>query len=330
MATTAAAHPQSDKTGSTGFLSRLRGGDEVARLITLLFATFVLIVTAVLITDLWISSAASRDKFGFSFLTSTAWNPVTDEFGAWPFLYGTIVTSVVALLISVPIGVGAAIYLSELAGGSWSDALTFLVELLASVPSVIYGLLAIFTIVPLMREFIGPALKAVLGSVPVVQDLVAGPVYGVGYLTASIVLAIMIFPYIISVSREALMAVPREQREAALALGATKWESTWQIVVPFARLGIIGSVFLGFARALGETMAVTMVIGNDNNIHASLLSPGNTIPAILASEFNEASGKLHPSALIELGLVLFLLTLILNGLARLLILVTTQKGSARA
>jgi phosphate transport system permease protein len=330
MASTAAAQPQLKKTGSTGFLSRLRGGDEVARLITLLFATSVLIVTALLITELWVSSGPSREKFGFSFLTSTTWNPVTDEFGAWPFLYGTIVTSVVALLISVPIGVGAAIYLAELAGGAWSDALTFLVELLASVPSVIYGLLAIFTIVPMMREFIGPALKTVFGSVPLVQNLVAGPVYGVGYLTASIVLAIMIFPYIISVSREALLAVPREQREAALALGATKWESTWQIVVPFARLGIIGSVFLGFARALGETMAVTMVIGNDNNIHASLLSPGNTIPAILASEFNEASGKLHPSALIELGLVLFLLTLILNGLARLLILVTTRKGSARA
>ena len=326
MASTAAAQPGLTKPGNNSLARRLRGGDEVAWLITLLFATSVLAVTALLIGELWLGSAASREKFGFAFLSSTMWNPVTDEFGAYPFLYGTVVTSVVALVISVPIGVGAAIYLSELAGGKWSDALTFLVELLASVPSVIYGLLAIFTIVPMMREFIGPALKSSFGFLPLFQ----GPVYGVGYLTASLVLAIMIFPYIISVSREALMSVPREQREAALALGATKWESTWQIVVPYARLGIIGSIFLAFARALGETMALTMVIGNDNNIHTSLLSPGNTIPAILASEFNEASGTYHPAALIELAFVLFMLTLILNGCARLLILVTTSKGSARA
>jgi len=325
MATIAAVQPQPKKSGISNLIRRVRNGDEVAWAITLLFATSVLVITAMLIGELWIGSAASREKFGFGFLTSRLWNPVTDEFGAYPFLYGTVVTSGVALLISVPIGVGAAIFLAELASGKWSDGLTFLVELLASVPSVIYGLLAIFTVVPMMREYIGPGLKAVFGFLPLFQ----GPVYGVGYLTASIVLAIMIFPYIISVSREALLAVPREQREAALALGATKWESTWQIVVPFARLGIIGSIFLAFARALGETMAVTMVIGNDMSAHTSLLAPGNTIAAVLASEFNEATGKYYPSALIELGLVLFLLTLILNGLARLLILVTTNKGSAR-
>lgn len=326
MSSTAAVQPLLGKSGISRMVHRLRGGDDIAWLITLLFATSVLVITAMLIGELWIGSAASRERFGFAFLGSKLWNPVTDEFGAYPFLYGTVVTSALALAISVPIGVGAAIFLAELANGKWSDALTFLVELLASVPSVIYGLLAIFTIVPMMREYIGPGLKAAFGYLPLFQ----GPVYGVGYLTASIVLSIMIFPYIISVSREALLAVPREQREAALALGATKWESTWQIVVPFARLGIIGSIFLAFARALGETMAVTMVIGNDMTAHTSLLAPGNTIAAVLASEFNEATGKYHPSALIELGLVLFLLTLILNGLARLLILVTTRKGSARA
>jgi phosphate transport system permease protein len=324
MATTA-AHPGLGKPRSATFSRRLRGGDEIAWVITLLFATSVLVITALLIAELWIGSAASREKFGFEFLTSTLWNPVTDEFGAYPFLYGTVVTSALALLISVPIGVGAAIFLAELATGKWSDSLTFLVELLASVPSVIYGLLAIFTIVPMMREYIGPGLKTVFGFLPIFQ----GPVYGVGYLTASIVLSIMIFPYIISVSREALLAVPREQREAALALGATKWESTWQIVVPFARLGIIGSIFLAFSRALGETMAVTMVIGNDMTVHSSLLAPGNTIAAVLANQFNEATGKYHPAALIELGLVLFFLTLIINGAARLLILITTSKGSAR-
>jgi phosphate transport system permease protein len=326
MSTTAAAPPDSRKSTIRVVSHRLRGGDEVAWLITLVFATSVLVVTALLIGELWVGSAASREKFGFAFLTSRLWNPVTDQFGAYPFLYGTLVTSVVALAISVPVGVGAAIYLAELATGKWSDALTFLVELLAAVPSVIFGLLAIFTIVPLMRTGIAPVLKSVLGFLPIFQ----GPVYGVGYLTASLVLAIMTFPYIISVSREALLSVPREQREAALALGATKWESTWQIVVPYAKLGIMGAIFLGFARALGETMAVTMVIGNDPSVHTSLFAPGYTIAAVIANEFTEAGGKVYPAALIELGLVLFFLTLILNGLARLLILFTTDKGSSRA
>jgi phosphate transport system permease protein len=326
MTSTVAAQPKSDKPGPSTLSHRLRGGDEVAWLITLLFALSVLAITALLIWELWIGSEPSRAKSGFSFLASKFWNPVTDEFGAYPFVYGTIVTSVLALLISVPVGVGAAIYLSELAGGKWSDGLTFLVELLAAVPSVIFGLLAMFTLVPMMRTTIGPAIKSILGSLP----LFSGPVYGVGYLTASLVMAVMIFPYIISVSREALMSVPREQREAALALGATKWESTWQIVVPYARLGILGSVFLAFARALGETMAVTMVIGNDPAVHASLFAPGYTISAVIANEFTEATGKIYPAALVELALVLFVLTLLLNGLARLLIVVTTQKGSARA
>ncbi len=326
MASAAAAQPEYNDTRVTALFRRLRNGDEVAWLITLLFAISVIVITSLLVAELWFGSAASRDKFGLGFLTSKLWNPVTEEFGAYPFLYGTVVTSGLALLISVPIGVGAAVFLSELAGGKLSDALTFLVELLASVPSVIYGLLAIFTIVPMMRQYIGPGLKSVLGFTPLFQ----GPVYGVGYLTAGIVLSIMILPYIISVSREALLAVPREQREAALALGATKWESTWQIVVPFARLGIIGSIFLAFSRALGETMAVTMVIGNDMAVHKSLLAPGNTIAALIASEFNEAIGAVHPAALIELGLVLFVLTLLINGLARLLILITTSKGSAKA
>jgi phosphate transport system permease protein len=326
MTSSVAAQPQSEKPGISTMVRRLRGGDEVARLITLLFALSVLAITVLLVWELWTGSEPSRAKSGFGFLSSKLWNPVTDEYGAYPFIYGTIVTSVLALVIAVPTGVGAAIYLSELAGGAWSDALTFLVELLAAVPSVIFGLLAMFTLIPLMRTTIGPGLKSVFGSLP----LFSGPVYGVGYMTASLVLSIMIFPYIISVSREALLSVPREQREAALALGATKWESTWQIVVPFARLGILGSIFLAFARALGETMAVTLVIGNDPSVHASLFAPGYTISAVIANEFTEATGKIYPAALIELGLVLFVLTFILNGLARLLILVTTQKGSARA
>jgi phosphate transport system permease protein len=323
MATTSAAVPHNPTRSVAG---RLRGGDAVAQALTMFFAVLILAVTFLLVYQLWTTSAASRHKFGFSFLTSSLWNPVTDEFGALPFIYGTVITALLALLISVPLGIGAAIYLSELAPARVSNSLTFLVELLAAVPSVIFGLIAIFTLVPLMRTVIEPALKSVLGFTP----FFTGPAFGVGYLTAGLILAIMTFPYIISVSREALMSVPREQREAALALGATKWESTWDAVLPFARLGIIGSVFLALARALGETMAVTMVIGNDPAIHASLLSPGYTIAAVVANEFTEANGRIYPSALVELGLVLFVLTMIVNGLAQLLIKVTTRKGSAKA
>jgi phosphate transport system permease protein len=278
-----------------------------------------------IVWQLWVHSAPARPKFGFSFLTSKLWDPVTDKFGAWPFIYGTLVTSALALVISVPLGVGAAIYLSELAEAKLSNALTFLVELLAAVPSVIYGLLAIFTLVPLMRDYVGPGLKNVLGFLPIFS----GHVYGVGYLTAGMILSIMIFPFIISVSREALMAVPREQREAALAVGATKWEATFDAVLPFARLGILGSVFLALARALGETMAVTMVVGNDPAIHASLFAPGYSIAAVIANEFTEATGNTYLSALVELGLVLFALTMVINGLAQLMIVVTTKKGTAK-
>src|SRR5271170_8037339 len=303
-----------------------RDGDQITHLVTLIFAASVFFVTVLLVYELWVHSAPSRAKFGFSFLTGQVWDPVNEQFGALPFIYGTVVTSFLALLISVPLGVGAAIFLAELAPPKLSNVCTFLVELLAAVPSVILGLLAYFTLVPIMRQYIEPFLKHTLGGLPLFQ----GPAYGVGYLTAGLILAIMTFPFIISISREALLAVPREQREAALALGATKWESTWQVVVPFARLGIIGSVFLALARALGETMAVTMVIGNDPSIHASLLAPGYTIAAIIANEFTEATGELYLQSLVGLALVLFLLTIVINALARLLIIATTRRGSAQA
>lgn len=300
-------------------------GDIIARWLTLAFAAVVLLIVLVLAFELWQGSAAARHKMGWSFLFSSEWDPVTESFGAAPFMYGTVVTSFLALLISVPLGVGAAIFLSELAPAGISNALTFLIELLAAIPSVIYGMLALFMLVPLMRSYGEPLLKSALGFLPFFQ----GPAYGVGFLTAGIILAIMTFPFIISVSREALLAVPRDQREAALALGATRWETTWRVVVPYARMGILGSVFLGLARALGETMAVTMVIGNDPGIHASLFSPGYSIAAVIANEFTEATGSVYPAALVELGLVLFCITIVINGLARLLILATTRKGSRR-
>jgi len=303
--------------------AKLLDGDRVAHLITFVFAASVFLVTVLVVYELWIHSGPSRAKFGFSFLWERTWDPVAVKFGALPFIYGTLLTSLLALLISIPLGVGAAIFLAELAPPKLSNVCTFLVELLAAVPSVIYGLLAIFTLVPIMRQYVEPFLKRTLGFLPWFQ----GPAYGVGYLTAGLILSIMTFPFIISISREALLVVPREQREAALALGATHWESTWQVVVPFARLGIIGSVFLALARALGETMAVTMVIGNDTGIHTSLLSPGYTIAAIIANEFTEATGDVYLSSLVELGLVLFALTMVLNAAAQLLIIATTRKGS---
>jgi len=324
MATTpnAVAPPALDGS-PRALLRRLRGGDEIAHLITMVAAMSLLLITVLLVYELWIHSAESRQKFGWNFLLGRTWDPVFGEFGALPFIYGTLVTSAVALAIAVPLGVGAAIFLAELAPPKLSASLTFVSDLLAAVPSVIYGLLGVFLLVPLMRTTVQPALKATLGFLPLFE----GPAYGIGFLTAGVVLAVMVVPFVLSVSREVLLAVPREQREAALALGATKWESTWRVVVPAARTGIFGSVFLALARALGETMAVTMVIGNNPQIAASLLAPGYSIAAVMANEFSEATGDLYLSALIELGLVLFLLTFVLNGLARLLILVTASRGS---
>ena len=327
MATTTTTVPSAGPVaGSRSFLSRLRDGDEIARLITFLFAASVVLVTLLLVFELWQGSVLPRHKFGFNFFLTRVWDPIFDQFGALPFIYGTVVTALVALLIAVPLGIGAAIFLAELAPQKISDTLQFFIDLLAAVPSVIYGLLGVFIVIPLMRESIQPALKRTLGFLPFFQ----GPAYGVCFLTAGIVLAIMVIPYIISVSREILLSVPRDQREAALALGATRWESTWKVVVPFARGGIMGSIFLALARALGETMAVTMVIGNTPAISTSLFSPGYSIAAVIANEFTEATGDLYLQSLIELGLVLFLLTFILNGVARLLIVATTQRGSGTA
>jgi phosphate transport system permease protein len=307
-------------------LHRAWNPDRVAHLVTLIVASSVLLVTVLLVVELYDSSALSRQRLGWKFLISQNWDPVAEEFGALPFIYGTVITSFVALLMAVPVGVGAAIFLSELAPPRSSDALTFIVELLAAVPSVIYGLLAVFVLVPPLRDHVQPFLQQRFGALPIFQ----GPIYGVGLLAASVILAIMILPFIVSISRESLLAVPAEQREAALAVGATRWEAAWQVVVPYARLGIVGSIFLALARALGETMAVTMVIGNSPLISASLFSPGYSIAAVIANEFTEATSAVHVSALIELGLVLFALTMLLNAVARLLLVTTMRKGATGA
>lgn len=323
MATQSSIIPSPPESGIRGFWHRLRAGEELAYLITLASSVTVLLIVILLVAQLWSDSSLVFGKFGFRFLTNIIWDPNRDNYGALPFIYGTVVTSAIALLIAVPLGVGAAIFLAELAPRRLSNGLTFLIELLAAVPSVIYGLLGIFVLIPLIREYLYPALKNTLGYTP----LFSGPFYGVSLLSAGIVLSVMVVPFVISVSREVLLAVPNEQREAALALGATKWETTWQIVVPNAHNGIIGSIFLALARALGETMAVTMVIGNAPRISASLFAPGYSIAAVIANEFNEASGEMYLSALVCLGLVLFGLTIVINAVARIMILATAQRGS---
>ena len=310
-------------------LTGTRGVDTLARGVTLISALSLVAVTAWLVVELWRNSALARHAFGLRFLVDRTWDPVFQKFGALPFVYGTVVTSALALLMAVPLGVGAAIFLSELAPRGLSDVFTFLIELLAAVPSVVFGLVGIFVVVPWVRTSLGPALHSVLGFLPLFQ----GSIYGVGYLTAGLVLAIMVLPFIISISREVLLSVPNDLREGALALGSTHWESTWKVVVPTAATGILGSVVLALARALGETMAVTMVIGNDPRISASLFAPGYSIAAVIANEFTEAAGDLYLHALVELGLVLFGLTVVLHGLAQVLVHLTARKahaGGARA
>ncbi len=316
--------PHKPRGRVAAFALRLRNGDEIAHLITWVFALIILLITGLLVAELYVHSAIPRHLFGWGFLTSSAWDPIGEHFGALPFIYGTVATTAVSLIIAIPLGVGGAIFLAEFAPPKISDHLTFAVELLAAVPSVIYGLLGIFTVVPFLRTVVDPFLQDHLGFLPLFQ----GPIYGVGFLAAGVVLAIMVVPFILSVSRQILLAVPNDQRDASLGLGATQWETAWHVVVPCARVGIFGSIFLAMARALGETMAVTMVIGNTPRISASLFAPGYSIAAVIASEFTEAMTRAHLQSLIELGLVLFVLTIILNAMARLLILVTTREGVA--
>jgi phosphate transport system permease protein len=305
-----------DAPEKLSLMARLKKGDEIAFLVTFASALTIILVTCLLVQHLWVDSAISRHTFGWKFLKTSTWDPVNDQFGALPFIYGTVVTALLALVMAVPVGFGAAIFLAELAPRRVSNVLTFMIELLAGVPSVIYGLLGIFVMLPLLRDYIVPVLQKVFGFLPIFQ----GTFFGVSFFSAACVLAIMIVPFIVSISREVLLAVPQAQREAMMALGATKWDVTWKSVVPYAQRGMIGSIFLALARALGETMAVTMVIGNVPQIKASLLAPGYTIAAVIANEFTEATGDLYVSALIELALVLFAVTMIINALARLLML----------
>ncbi len=290
-------------------------GDLVFRVAVTAVACSILLLVGLIVFKMADASTLAINRFGFGFLAGRIWDPVFEEFGALSFIFGTLVSSLLALLIGGPISLGAAIYLSELAPDWVRSPVSFLVELLAAIPSVVYGLWGIFVLAPWLRSTLQPFLGSTLGFLPLFQ----GPSYGFGMMAGGMILAIMIVPTIAAVSRDVMRAVPNSQREAMLALGATRWETIWLAVVPYARSGILGAVILGLGRALGETMAVTMVIGNRPDISASLFAPSYTMASVIANEFTEASSALYLSALTEIGLVLLGVTLLLNALARLLV-----------
>ena len=296
-------------------IRRTRHGDVIFRAMTILASFTILAAFLAIGFVLWNTSPEARAKFGLGFLFSTDWDPVQEKFGALPFIYGTIVTSVLALVLAVPVGLGIAIFLAELAPAWLRQPVGYLIELLAAVPSVIFGLWGLYVLVPIIIQPTADALNANLGFVP----LFAGPILGPSRLAASVVLMIMILPTISALCRDVFLAIPNNQREAAFALGATKWEVISQVLLPYGLSGILGAIILGLGRALGETIAVTMVIGNNRSLTASLLQPGYTMASIIANEFAEATDGLQREALIEIGLILFAITLVLNIIARFLV-----------
>ena len=298
--------------------------DEVFRWIIILSAVSVFAIVVLVFLELYDKSKPSLHQFGIHFFYGHDWDPVNDLYGAAPFIYGTLVSSFLALLLAVPASIGVAVYVTEMCPQRLRTIISFLVELLAAIPSVIYGLWGIFVLAPLLREYVEPFLAKTLGW----TGFFTGPMYGIGMLAAGIILAIMIVPVIASITREVMTAVPQNQREAVLALGATRWEMIRMGVLRNARIGIVGGIILGLGRALGETMAVTMIIGNRPEVAKSLFAPGYTMASVIANEFAEATGDLYLSALVEIGLALFLVTLVVNAMARLLVWTITG-GTAR-
>jgi phosphate transport system permease protein len=288
---------------------------EKFRVVTAAFTGSIAVLALLLFVELAISAYPAIDEFGFRFLIETAWDPVMEVYGALPFIYGTMMTSAISLLMAIPLSLGAAVFLTHYVPPKVSYALSFLIEIIAAIPSVIIGLWGIFVLIPWVRESLGPFLIENLGFIP----LFRGPVYGPSLLTGAIILGIMIIPIITSISKDAINAVPNLQKEGMIALGSTKWESITGIVLPYSRPGIIGGVMLGLGRAVGETMAITMVIGNTPNISSSLLYPADTLASVIANQFSEATYQLHTAALIELGLILFFITISINIAARLMI-----------
>ncbi|MFN3656695.1 MAG: phosphate ABC transporter permease subunit PstC [Pseudolabrys sp.] len=309
-------------------LQRLRLGDLGFRWVTRAAAITVLLILGGIIISLVYGSWPALRAFGFSFLYEEAWNPVTEKFGAIAPIYGTIVTSIIAMLIAVPIGLFIALFLTELCPMWLRRPIGIAIELLAGIPSIIYGIWGLFVFAPFLQQYVQPLLIDTLGNVPIVGVLFAGPPYGIGVLTAGLILAIMVLPFITSISRDVFEAVPPVLKEAAYGLGCTTWEVARYVVLPYARVGVIGGVMLGLGRALGETMAVTFVIGNAHRISGSILAPGTTISATIANEFTEAVGDIYTSSLIALGLILFAITFVVLAIARLMLMRLNAKVGA--
>ena len=301
-------------------LDRLRLGDAAFRHLTRAAAVGVLLLLSGVMISLIDGSIPAIRTFGFGFLASESWNPVTDKFGALPAIYGTIVTSFIAMLIAVPVGLMIAFFLTELCPQWLRRPIGIAIELLAGIPSIIYGIWGLFVFAPFLQQTLQPFLIDTLGNAPLIGSVFAGPPYGIGLLTSGLILAIMVLPFVTAITRDVFEAVPGVLKEAAYGLGGTTWEVVRNVVLPYARVGVIGGIMLALGRALGETMAVTFVIGNAHRISASVLAPGTTISATIANEFTEAVGDLYTSALIELGLILFVITFIVLAIARYMLL----------
>ena len=301
-------------------LKRLRTNDTVFRLLTRSAALTVLVILSGVLLSLVIGSMPALKTFGLSFITTEVWNPVTEQFGALAPIYGTLVTSFIAMLIAVPVGLMVAFCLTELCPLWLRRPIAIAIELLAGIPSIIYGIWGLFVFAPFLQQYVQPFLISAFGDVPLLSSVFEGPPYGIGMLTAGLILAIMVLPFITSISRDVFDAVPPVLKEAAYGIGSTRWEVFRYVVLPFTRVGVLGGVMLGLGRALGETMAVTFVIGNAHKVSASILAPGTTISASIANEFTEAVGDLYTSSLIALGLILFVITFIVLAIARYMLL----------
>jgi phosphate transport system permease protein len=315
------------RAGDTAIGERLRRQDAAFRFVTRAFAFLVLLLLVGIILTLVVGSWKSITRFGIGFLFSDAWNPVTEEFGALVPIVGTLVTSAIALLIGVPVSFGIALFLTELSPPWLRRPIGTAIELLAAIPSIIYGMWGLFVFAPIFADHVQPLLIGVLGPIPLIGILFQGPPMGIGVLTAGIILAVMVIPFIASVMRDVFEIVPAVIKESAYGVGSTTWEVVWNIVLPYTKVGVIGGIMLGLGRALGETMAVTFVIGNAHRLSGSILAPGNSIASALANEFTEAVGELYFSSLIQLGLILFVITFIVLALSKLLLLrLARQEG----
>ena len=317
---------KADALARNNVIKSFRTSDNFFRYLTQSMALFVLLILGGVIFSLIRGSIPAFEAFGFGFFVTESWNPVTEKFGAAAPIYGTLVTSIIAMAIAVPIGLGIAVFLTELCPMWLRRPIGIAIELLAGIPSIIYGIWGLFVFAPFLQQHVQPALISVFGNIPVFSTLFAGPPYGIGTLTASLILAIMVLPFVTSISRDVFETVPPVLKEAAYGVGCTTWEVVSNIVIPFTRVGVIGGVMLGLGRALGETMAVTFVIGNAHKISASVFAPGTTISATIANEFTEAVGDLYTASLIALGLILFIITFIVLSFARLMLMRLEQKA----